>query len=382
MIITGHSPWMIFSHKCRLVEPRLAKYIPFTHVLDGLIVLKFDIPARESLPPWPDPSTTQPVFSLQASESYHPFAALASLAFHQGPLPNPQQVSFPGPLSPTHASANKSVTAAGVHEHVDIVSDSSAGVVLHGSAQALMSMDECFLLPVGYNANVMQTRNGGANAQVLMPANAQVDGSIVNGDMARNMVEQAANANGGDPNNQPKTESPAILNSLLDSSTADAIITFHVAPSIRRTHHYFPCTLPLNSTFDYRHFTFLSSVPPFSALILSRSSSPDSVLCFHATFSPQFFSCSVPFSFPSLRLYDSAIISPVHFEVSSLPITIYSPTINYFYPLPLHLNLESSRILAISLYTGTSTYQSFSASGLSVPLHPVSPYSSFSNSEL
>ena len=172
---------------------------------------------------------------------------------------------------------------------MDIVLDSSAGVVLHGSAQALMSMDECFLLPVGYNANVMQTRNGGANAQVLMPANAQVDGSIVNGDMARNMVEQAANANGGDPNNQPKTESPAILNSLLDSSTADAIITFRVAPSICRTHHYLPCTLPLNSTFDYRHFTFLSSVPPFSALILSRSSSPDLVLCFHATFSPQFF---------------------------------------------------------------------------------------------
>ena len=106
-----------------------------------------------------------------------------------------------------------------------------------------------------------------------MPANAQVDGSIVNGDMARNMVEQAANANGGDPNNQPKTESPAILNSLLHSSTADAIITFHAAPSIRRTHHCFPCTLPLNSTFDYRHFTFLSSVPPFSALILSESKS-------------------------------------------------------------------------------------------------------------
>ena len=79
VIIAGHSPQMIYSHNRRLVEPNLPKYIPFTWE-DGLIVLKFDIPARVSLPPQPASATTQSaaqtVLSLQPS-SYRLFAGLS-----------------------------------------------------------------------------------------------------------------------------------------------------------------------------------------------------------------------------------------------------------------------------------------------------------------
>ena len=42
-MIASRSPRMIFSHKCRLAEPNLPKYMPFQRV-DNLIVLKFRIP--------------------------------------------------------------------------------------------------------------------------------------------------------------------------------------------------------------------------------------------------------------------------------------------------------------------------------------------------
>jgi hypothetical protein len=94
VMIAGHSPRMIYSHKRRLVEPNLPKYIPFTHV-DGLIVLKFDIPAQVSIPPQSVSTTlhsaAQTVLSLQAST----FLPFAGLAFNQNSLPAPHQVSFP-----------------------------------------------------------------------------------------------------------------------------------------------------------------------------------------------------------------------------------------------------------------------------------------------
>ena len=93
VVIAGKSPRMVFSHKRRLVEPHLPKYIPFTQV-DSFVVLKFDIPAQESLSPWPDPATTHSVFTLQASYPSHPFASLATLAFN----PSPES---PQPASPT-----------------------------------------------------------------------------------------------------------------------------------------------------------------------------------------------------------------------------------------------------------------------------------------
>ena len=50
--VAGHSPQMIYSHKCCLIKPNLPKYMPFTRV-DGFIVLRFDIPAQVSPPPQP-----------------------------------------------------------------------------------------------------------------------------------------------------------------------------------------------------------------------------------------------------------------------------------------------------------------------------------------
>jgi hypothetical protein len=102
-MIAGRSPRTISSHKRRLVEPKLPKYIPFTQV-DGLIVLKFDIPVQPEvfLPPQPVPTTTQvtqptsqPVFSLQASSDSSSYM-FAGLSFLHSPLPN---------LSPTPQSS-------------------------------------------------------------------------------------------------------------------------------------------------------------------------------------------------------------------------------------------------------------------------------------
>ena len=89
VMIAGRSPRMIFSHKRRLAEPRLPKYIPFTR-LNGFISLKFDIsflspesPQHTSAMIQP---TTQPVLSLQASCHNRPFAGFA---FHHSLLPPP-----------------------------------------------------------------------------------------------------------------------------------------------------------------------------------------------------------------------------------------------------------------------------------------------------
>lgn len=71
-MIASRSPRMIFSHKHRLAEPNLPKYVPFVRV-DGLIVLPFDIPAQGSFSLEPEStsiatrSTTQTSLSLPAS---------------------------------------------------------------------------------------------------------------------------------------------------------------------------------------------------------------------------------------------------------------------------------------------------------------------------
>jgi hypothetical protein len=99
VMIAGRSPRMIFSHKRRLNEPGLPKYMPFTRV-DGLIVLNFEIPAQVFIPPRspspesPQPASpttqpfTQPVFSLQAS-CYNPDRPFAGLTFYHSLLPLP-----------------------------------------------------------------------------------------------------------------------------------------------------------------------------------------------------------------------------------------------------------------------------------------------------
>ena len=48
VMIAGRSPQLIVSHKQHLTEPNLPKYMPFTQI-DGLTVLKFEIPAQGSI---------------------------------------------------------------------------------------------------------------------------------------------------------------------------------------------------------------------------------------------------------------------------------------------------------------------------------------------
>ena len=62
VLIAGRSPRMIYSHKCRLVEPKLPKYIPFTQV-DGLIVISSQPSLRR--PP------LSPTLRLLLSQLFH-----------------------------------------------------------------------------------------------------------------------------------------------------------------------------------------------------------------------------------------------------------------------------------------------------------------------
>jgi hypothetical protein len=136
VMIAGRSPRMIYSHKRRLVEPTLPKYIPFTWV-DGLLILTFDIPVQPEvfLPPQPVPTITHPTsqttLSLPAS-LYRPFAGLS---FDQNLLssPNPQYIPDSlGKILPVQVvtvDVNGGAVSAvagvvdGVSAHVDDVDD-------------------------------------------------------------------------------------------------------------------------------------------------------------------------------------------------------------------------------------------------------------------
>lgn len=124
-MIAGHSPQLIYSHKHHLEEPNLPKYMLFTRV-DGLIVLTFEIPARNFIPPQPASTTTpstvvQSVLSLQAS-SGHLFAGLTYSQY----LPFPHPVSFPHPF-PAGV-----ISAADMQKCTNVVSNTSAAVTSNG----------------------------------------------------------------------------------------------------------------------------------------------------------------------------------------------------------------------------------------------------------
>jgi hypothetical protein len=115
VMIAGHSPRMIFSHKKRLIEPNFPKYMPFKRV-DHFLVLEFEIPTQVSLSQLPASTMTQPIaqsvpcLSLQASSPCLPFAGLT---FNQSLLPTPQ----------SHASVvsnTSAVVASGLHGGADI----------------------------------------------------------------------------------------------------------------------------------------------------------------------------------------------------------------------------------------------------------------------
>ena len=149
VMLAGRSPRMIYSHKCRLVNPQLPKYIPFQQV-DGLIVLNFDIiPAQPASTTSEPHSPAQPIVSLQAS-TLHPFAGLATLAFKQN-----------------------SMAAANVCGHSDdIVSDTCLNDTLHGGADVLpVDVTRSFLLTVDVNA---ASYGGAPDVQMTMPLDGLV----------------------------------------------------------------------------------------------------------------------------------------------------------------------------------------------------------------
>ena len=139
-MLAGRTPRMIYSHKDRLAEPQLPKYVPFTHD-GGSFVLKFQIPV-EVLGIQP---TATPLFSMHAS-SFHPFAGMAALSLnpHTGPhsltLP-PRHISKPvPPVYPLHYSHTPpSYVNPSLHSPSSSpcpMSDTSAaGVVLCGGAE-------------------------------------------------------------------------------------------------------------------------------------------------------------------------------------------------------------------------------------------------------
>jgi hypothetical protein len=199
VMIAGRSPRMISSHKRRLVEPKLPKYIPFTQV-DGLIVLKFDIPAQPQVPILPQPasitshSTAQTVYSLQAST----FLPFAGLVFKQNSLPAPHQVS--SPRSQASASACEDMAAANVRGHASVMSDTSSDVALHGGADALVGVDVGF--PLTDDVNV--ALHGGIDAQMMVPVDLPLgvvvvaDGGAAHDDVAADVVDKHDGAAGDD----------------------------------------------------------------------------------------------------------------------------------------------------------------------------------------
>ena len=265
-MIASRSPRMIFSHKRRLAEPNLPKYMPFQRV-DNLIVLKFRIPEMSATSIQP---TVTP-FSLHASSS-QPFAGLAALSksLHPNPSrPSTLEIS----LKDQDVASGLTTTYGGDPDNwikndsfksdtLNLNSESSldnsfifdggftpctlvqqlpmhggacgpvdmvVGVVpLSESAKALMDMTVCLALDdmnvmlhggevcedglvgddyIGLKDNVNFMLHGGADDQ-MTPMDVLTDGDTKN---------QAANTMyGGDPSNQFEADFLGTLNFSLD----------------------------------------------------------------------------------------------------------------------------------------------------------------------
>jgi hypothetical protein len=319
VMIAGRSPRMIYSHKCRLVEPKLPKYIPFTQV-DGLIVLNFDIIPADSAQPASTTSEShspaQPIVSLQAST----FLPFAGLAFEQHSLPTSHQAQV---SSNVHGHASASVML-----------DMSSDVALHGGADVLVGpvVDAGFLLTDNVNvangdavntvtgvvvvddgvsalggadaqlmvsmdlpAGVVEVDDGGAQggAALLVAHDVTVMGDVtVNGDAK----DQAVDPHGGDPYHQQAAflDTLNLSSNFFDLQVEDNFLIHLSTPSFSRTSSLsrsFSSILNVNPysplSFSHNKFSFSS---PFSTLTLSESSFSTSVqqLPVHATF-PLFF---------------------------------------------------------------------------------------------
>ena len=383
IMIAGRSPRMIFSHKRRLVIPDLPKYMPFTRV-DHFTVLKFDIPAQDSLSPQPDPASTQPFFSLQAS-------SFAAVAFHQSSLLNPHDRDISFPSSPTHSSADEVhvVTCDSCQSaHVDVVSDSSerVQVALHGGAQALVD-------------DVNAISHGGEDAPspspLLMQMDVKGEGTVVN----RDTGDRNINAYGGDPSTRLMINWSNFSNALPVPSSQLLSLDFDFQVEnnfiVHLSSRSSPCTSsfsqsftfvlnidlscspysslsfynssisPLTSFFNFnnkaRLQAFYSSssfsrnkISPYSfssssstsTLIESSFPTSDHLELLLVIFSPRFSVYSIPLlHFSSSQPHDHfVIIPPLLFEDSSLvPFIIFQvPLTSYSRPPSSHLNLISS----------------------------------------
>ena len=169
VMIAGHSPRMIFSHKRRLIEPRLPKYIPFTRI-NGIIALKFDISFISPESSQPASPTTQPTTQSFFSSCHNHDRPFASLAFHQSllPLPLPSCSESSAPVTIDFKSKPEATVTTALVANFNILLDSgcahhiirdrslfsnfvsrttSVGTATFGSLEALGSGDVVFRYP-------------------------------------------------------------------------------------------------------------------------------------------------------------------------------------------------------------------------------------------
>ena len=233
-MLASRTPRMIYSHKDRLVDPQLPKYVPFTQV-GGHFVLEFQIPVEVSesgIQP-----TAAPMFSLHAS-SFRPFAGMAALSLNpcNGPHSFPFPSSYHGhdhdppshshshspsphisvPLSPLSTTYNPTTVLSAespCHNSSTPQSPrhhSQQTVSLYTTAsESMITVQDLEVFPnVVSNTSAAATshHDGGADA-AQMRLDMKVD-VFVNG----NVDGQAVNPYGGD---QVKGDSSVTLNSAL-----------------------------------------------------------------------------------------------------------------------------------------------------------------------
>jgi hypothetical protein len=226
VMLAGRTPRMIYSHKDRLADPQLPKYVPFTQD-GGHFVLKFQIPVEVSesgIQP-----TAAPMFSLHAS-SFRPFAGMAALSLnpcngpHSFPFPSSYHhahslhISVPSsPLSTTYnpttvLSAESSCQNSSIPPSRSPRHHSQQTVSLYTTAsESMIAVQDLEVFPnvvSNTSAAVTSHHDGGADHDAAqMKLDMKVD-VFVN----ENVDGQAVNPYGGD---RVKGDSSATLNSAL-----------------------------------------------------------------------------------------------------------------------------------------------------------------------
>jgi hypothetical protein len=325
VMMADRSPRMIFSHNRRLVEPNLPKYLPFTRV-DGLIILKFDIPVlspQAASPTTQSTASSQSVFSLQASCHSRPFAGLV---FDRSlPIPVPLEAPMTPSRLPVSESPKDDIATADAHKSAEITSHTSLGDGLHddGGADGLVGDDY-----LGQKDHVVIFTSHGGGDDQIMQMNVTTD--ISNGDAE----DQATDAYGGDPNNQFKSTSSK---SSLDSRLFNLRPSTPSAEVLRITGDSTCFSFSL-LFFPYNFSSFYSSVP-FSPFLLSSSfsifvqqllaTSPQMSFLLIPPFSPLLNSSPPVFPFPLLATQGCpkplALFSP-HYgpSTSACPIPVFT----------------------------------------------------------